>query len=221
MSTELLDTNDQALALLEAAQSPSDSWDDLFAAGFENADDLPAVDADPADLDAVAPAEEAPAEPVVLKTTVELDGETIQIEEPTIEDIVEAGKFVGSLILSGNRVVGTQMRGLFMAVTSSGKITQQVPIEATVGSILYTLSVPLIQKLSHLILFGASRENKARADAFFKDHPYRIAPVIEALAIRLALSDDLRQSLKNFSLVGQYWNATSPAAKAKSPTPIS
>lgn len=170
------------------------SWMDETQNALEIADDLELELSTPDDLDQELPDAE-PAE--LISHDVEWAGRVFTIGEPDVETILALLNWVGNLGMRAARQTGVAFRGIFDA---SGKQVQS-PAEATLYSLLATISPSDLGKLMAITFFGGSRDNQKAGLEWIgslEPNQVRLAPLVQALQYRIAQAEDLRIALKNF-----------------------
>jgi len=177
---------------------------------------------DPSVPELAAPVDETPAAeidvpevipPIELEPTVEWGGETVTIGEPTTKEVLRLVQFLASTLLTSQKTIGAELKGMFMN-WRNGQSVQDVPILATIAVVGRNMSDAWWKRLAAIAIFGGSDEAIKKVNAQ-PDEVIKFAPVIRALQLRYLLSDDLRETVKNWQEVGNLFKANSPVVKVK------
>lgn len=143
-----------------------------------------------------------PAE-LVVSREIDFGGRTFTIEEPDAATILAMLNWVGMLGVRANRFAGQSFKGLFIQEESNGKKAFVPPAETTIFAMLSVVSPSDLGRLSILAFFGGSKEADKAGREWLQTVPekdIRIAPLVKALAYRIAQADDLREALKNLQV---------------------
>ena len=149
-----------------------------------------------------------PEDPVVeadaefIDYTVEFGGRTFEIGEPDLATVLELVNAIGDIMLHAEKHLATRLGNLFTAIIG-GKVQSSQPFEATIFGLMATIKIQHFIRIAAIVLFGGKDHQKKEAETFFRTIPedqIKIAPVVRALALRIHQSEDLAESLGNFSL---------------------
>lgn len=143
-----------------------------------------------------APAAEAPEEVLPeLDTRVQYAGRTFVIGEPTTGDTLALLAFIAKIARRASKSLLKELKGLTTSPSGGDVIAKIVEQVAENPRDLAAMTC--------LVLFGDNEAQRAERQAFFdtlmaEPASIKIAPLIRALMLRLAHSDDLRDTLGNF-----------------------
>lgn len=152
-----------------------------------------------------------PAPMELVDYNVTYDGIEFTPGELDTEGVMRLLNIVGQLGIRSEQVVGQNLRGLFLAIVNSRengrdqtKTQAAIPFEATMFGLFSILRARDIVNVGVVVLFGGSDAEVKEGLEFFKKRGFekvKIAPIIKALSIRIAQSEDLREALGNLPLV--------------------
>lgn len=160
------------------------------------------------DSDILVPDQTLPtieAQDMALETnrTVTFAGREFEIDEPDMATVLALLNWAGMLGVRANRFAGQSFKGLFIEEGRDGKKTFVPPAETTLFAMLSVVSPSDIGRLAIIAFFGGGKDaEKAGRDwlGAIDEKDMKIAPLVKALAIRIALAEDLREALKNLQI---------------------
>jgi len=160
-------------------------------------DDLDEEELTPEDLDEMAAEEESdatPAEPQEQDpyagfgdNKVIMDGRTFVIEEPDLGAVLGIVRVIGQLLVRGERAALRQLQSISR--------TPNIGMRTVLSGLLASLQVnDLVALGAHLLQFEDAKEGRS----WLKEHKMRLNPLVKALFLNLAQSEDLRESIQSF-----------------------